>query len=95
MSHEATNTMTTTKTPTAPDGATTPEAGQSASLRSGDLLAVSHVQHPLTGEAVPVMRLVNDRTTVADLIDWQRRNCTQPDKWDDSWCDVRILPASR
>jgi len=64
------------------------------SVESTDLLAVFHVQHPLTGDAVPVMRPVNERTTIADLIDWQKRNASNPN-WKHSWVDIRILPSSR
>ena len=73
----------------------TTEDGPAETLRSGDLLAVFHVQHPLTGDSVPVMRIVNERTTVADLMDWHRRNCLQPQRWKESWFDVRLLPSSR
>ncbi len=73
----------------------TTEKPETVAVGSDGLLAVFHVQHPLTGDAIPVMRPVNERTTVAELLDWQRRNCTQPHNWKDSWCDVRILPASR
>jgi len=58
------------------------------------IMAVFNVQDPLTGEAVPVIREVNERTTVADLMDWHKRNCLQPKHWKESWMNVRIISAS-
>lgn len=55
------------------------------------MMAVFHVQDPLTGEPVPVIREINERTTIADLIDWHRRNCLQPKLWKESWVNVRII----
>lgn len=74
---------------------TTPENVKTAPVGSGDLLAVFHVQHPLTGDAEPVVRIINERTTVADLMDWHRRNCEQPQNWKPNWFNVRLLTSAR
>jgi len=78
-------------TATSPTPESAPQA-PNVGTASSDWLAVFHIQNPLTGEATPVVRPVNDRTTIAELADWHRRNCLQPKLWKESWLDVRILP---
>lgn len=69
--------------------------GTECPLASGNLLAVFHVQHPLTGDADPVVRVINERTTVAELMDWHRRNCEQPQNWKPNCFNVRLITSSR
>ena len=33
-------------------------------------IAITHEQHPLTGEAMPLVRRINRDTTIGELIDW-------------------------
>lgn len=72
----------------------TPENSELNPVESTDLLAVFHIQHPLTGDTLPVMRPVDKHTTIAELIEWQKRNANNP-HWKESWVDIRILPSSR
>jgi len=37
-------------------------------------LAVTHVEHPLTGDAVPCAKEIYEETTIKEIIDWHGRD---------------------
>lgn len=66
-----------------------------AAAESTGLVAIFSVQHPLTGDPTPIVKQVDERTTVGSLMSWHRRHCANPNGWNKGWFDVRIVPMTQ
>lgn len=69
--------------------------GAAVGVGSDRLFAVFIEQHPLTGEAIPIMKQITEQTTVAELIAWQGRTCYDRHRWKPEFFGVRLITEAR
>lgn len=60
-----------------------------------NMIATFTRQNPFDGKPEPVFLIVDERTTLAELIQWQRKNCFRPDSWTRSQFNIQIISESK